>query len=64
MTVSIMDSPGGPMLPSGSIRLHRHWATARGRTPSGVTHAELNAGAGESVALVYFDGPVDFVLAE
>lgn len=29
--------------------------------PGGVKHAELNAGAGESVAMVYFDGPVDFV---
>lgn len=25
---------------------------------------QLNAGAGESLAMVYFDGPVDFVLAE
>lgn len=32
--------------------------------PGGVTHAELNAGPGDSVAMVYFDGPVDFVLAE
>jgi quercetin dioxygenase-like cupin family protein len=32
--------------------------------PGGMTHAELNAGAGESVAMVYFDGPVDFVPAE
>jgi quercetin dioxygenase-like cupin family protein len=32
--------------------------------PGGVTHGELNAGDGESIAMVYFDGPVDFVLAE
>lgn len=32
--------------------------------PGGVTHAELNAGPGDSVAMVYFDGPVDFLLAE
>jgi quercetin dioxygenase-like cupin family protein len=32
--------------------------------PGGVTHAELNAGTGESFALVYFDGPVDFNPAE
>ncbi len=32
--------------------------------PGGVTHAELNAGSGESLAMVYFDGPVDFVLAD
>ena len=28
----------------------------------GAVHAESNAGTGELVALVYFDGPVDFVL--
>jgi len=28
--------------------------------PGGGVHAELNAGPGEMVALVYFDGPVDF----
>ena len=32
--------------------------------PGGVTHAEVNAGTGESLAMVYFDGPVDFVLAK
>jgi quercetin dioxygenase-like cupin family protein len=32
--------------------------------PGGAVHAEVNAGAGELVALVYFDGPVDFVLDE
>lgn len=32
--------------------------------PGGAVHAEVNAGQGELVALVYFDGPVDFVLAE
>ena len=30
--------------------------------PGGDVHAEVNAGAGELVALVYFDGPVDFVM--
>lgn len=32
--------------------------------PGGTVHSEVNAGKGELVALVYFDGPVDFVLAE
>lgn len=32
--------------------------------PGGAVHSEGNAGAGELVALVYFDGPVDFVLDE
>jgi len=32
--------------------------------PGGVTHAEVNAGRGESVALVYFEGPIDFVPKE
>lgn len=32
--------------------------------PGGAVHSELNAGSGELVALVYFDGPVDFVLDE
>jgi quercetin dioxygenase-like cupin family protein len=32
--------------------------------PGGAVHSEVNAGSGELVALVYFDGPVDFVLAE
>ena len=30
--------------------------------PGGAVHSEVNAGAGELVALVFFDGPVDFVL--
>lgn len=32
--------------------------------PGGVTHAEINAGTGESLAMVYFDGPLDFVPVE
>ena len=32
--------------------------------PGGGTHAEVNAGTGESLAMVYFDGPVDFVPVE
>lgn len=32
--------------------------------PGGITHAELNAGSGELLAMVYFDGPLDFVPAE
>lgn len=32
--------------------------------PGGATHSEVNAGPGELVAFVYFDGPVDFVLKE
>lgn len=32
--------------------------------PGGAVHSEVNAGQGELVALVYFEGPVDFVLAE
>jgi quercetin dioxygenase-like cupin family protein len=32
--------------------------------PGGQTHSEVNAGDGPVVALVYFDGPVDFVLAQ
>ena len=32
--------------------------------PGGQIHAELNASDGEAVALVVFDGPVDFVLAD
>ena len=32
--------------------------------PGGVTHAEINAGAGESLAMVYFEGPTDFVPVE
>jgi len=27
-------------------------------------HAEVNAGEGEMVALVYFEGPIDFTPAE
>ena len=30
----------------------------------GAVHAEANGGKGEMVALVYFDGPIDFQLAE
>jgi quercetin dioxygenase-like cupin family protein len=32
--------------------------------PGGAVHSEANAGSGELVALVYFDGPVDFALHE
>jgi hypothetical protein len=32
--------------------------------PGGGIHSEVNAGHGKLVALVYFEGPVDFVLAE
>ena len=32
--------------------------------PGGEVHAEVNAGKGELVALVYFDGPVDFMPAD
>lgn len=32
--------------------------------PGGEVHAELNAGEGELIAFVYFEGPVDFALAE
>ena len=32
--------------------------------PGGVIHAEINAGAGELLSMVYFDGPVNFVQAE
>ena len=32
--------------------------------PGGDVHSEVNAGDEELVALVYFDGPVDFVPAE
>jgi quercetin dioxygenase-like cupin family protein len=32
--------------------------------PGGEVHAEVNAGEGEMVALVHFEGPIDFVLAE
>ena len=32
--------------------------------PGGEVHSEVNAGKGEMVALVYFEGPVDFVIAE
>lgn len=32
--------------------------------PGSAVHSEVNAGPGELVALVYFDGPVDFVLDE
>ncbi len=32
--------------------------------PGGENHAELNAGSGESLALVFLEGPVDFVPAE
>ena len=32
--------------------------------PGGAVHAEVNAGEGELLALVFFDGPVDFVPAE
>lgn len=32
--------------------------------PGGGVHSEVNAGTGELVALVYFDGPVDFILDE
>jgi hypothetical protein len=32
--------------------------------PGGDIHSEVNAGQGNLVALVYFEGPVDFVLAE
>ena len=29
--------------------------------PGGAVHSEVNAGTGDLVALVYFDGPVDFI---
>ena len=32
--------------------------------PGGEAHAEVNAGKGELVALVHFDGPVDFNLED
>jgi hypothetical protein len=32
--------------------------------PGGAVHSEVNAGTGELVALVYFDGPVVFILNE
>ena len=32
--------------------------------PGGAVHAGVNAGTGDLVALVYFDGPVDFVIDE
>ena len=32
--------------------------------PGKAIHSEVNAGKGELVALVYFDGPVDFILDE
>jgi len=32
--------------------------------PGGGVHSEVNVGKGELVALVYFEGPVDFNLAE
>ena len=32
--------------------------------PGGEVHAEVNAGDGEMVALVHFEGPIDFVPAE
>jgi quercetin dioxygenase-like cupin family protein len=32
--------------------------------PGGAVHSEVNAGSCELVALVYFDGPVDFTLDE
>jgi quercetin dioxygenase-like cupin family protein len=32
--------------------------------PGGEVHAEMNVGDDELVALVHFDGPVDFVLAD
>lgn len=32
--------------------------------PGRAVHSEVNAGKGDRVALVYFDGPVDFVLDE
>jgi hypothetical protein len=32
--------------------------------PGGVIHAKINPGASELLAIVYFDGPVDYVLAE
>ena len=30
--------------------------------PGSAIHSEINAGSGELAAMVYFDGPVDFVL--
>jgi len=32
--------------------------------PGGAVHSEINAGSGQLVAFVYFDGPVDFNLDE
>jgi quercetin dioxygenase-like cupin family protein len=32
--------------------------------PGGEVHAEANAGDGEMAAVVFFDGPIDFALAE
>jgi len=31
--------------------------------PGGAVHSEVNAGKGDLLALVYFEGPVDFVMA-
>ena len=31
--------------------------------PGGVEHSEVNAGRDDMIALVYFEGPVDFVLS-
>ena len=40
------------------------WAWACIVQPGGAVDSEVNSGSRELVALVYFDGPVDFVLAE
>jgi quercetin dioxygenase-like cupin family protein len=32
--------------------------------PGGAAHREVNGGDGEMVALVYFEGPIDFIPAE
>lgn len=48
------DNDNLPTFGSGSYALQ----------PGGEVHAEVNAGADDVVALVYFDGPVDFNLDE
>jgi len=45
------DPTGSELFESGSFIVQ----------PGGAVHAEVNAGPGELVALVHFDGPIDFL---
>ncbi len=50
--------------PDGSVPATVYGPGSLAVQPGGEVHAEMNAADGELVALVFFEGPIDFNLAE